>query len=84
MKHVTHAATIAALLVTLSANAGITLSDMYMSNSDGVVYRVDGATLQATEVFQFNNFTNWPIQIAYLGDGVIAGNRSHRIDTYDL
>jgi len=83
MENTIRTAAVAVILAPLSANAGITLSDMYMSNSDGVVYRVDGTTLQATEVFQFNDI-RWPVQIEYMGNGQIAGNMTIRIDAYDL
>jgi len=83
MKNSIQTAVVAVFLAPLSANAGITLSDMYMSNTDGVVYRVDGTTLQATEAFQFHS-TGWPnLQIEYLGDGIVAGTLSNHVDTYN-
>jgi hypothetical protein len=77
------ASAIMSLFTTAKTHAGIPLQDMYMSNSDGVVYHIDGSTLHATEVFQFNN-TNWPVQIEYMKDGRIGGNLTDRIDAFDL
>jgi hypothetical protein len=59
------------------------LSDLYVTNSNGQVYHVDGNTLQATEAVQLQD-AGTINEILYLGNGQLVANLSFGVSIYDF
>ncbi len=78
------------ILLAHVAAAGIPLHDMYLANTEGAVYHVNGLTLEATQVSQITIPDENPIlldpeiQIEYLGDGRIAVALDRHIDILNV
>lgn len=78
------------ILLAHIAVAGLPLNDMYLANTEGAVYHVNGLTLEATQVSQITIPDENPvildpeIQIEYLGDGRIAVALDRHIDILNV
>jgi len=59
------------------------LNDLYVTNSNGQVYHVDGNTLQATEAVQLQGAETIN-EILYLGNGQLVANLSFGMAVYDF
>lgn len=70
--------------------AGIPLHDMYLANTEGTVYHINGLTLEATQVSQITIPDENPvlvdpeIQIEYLGNDRIAVALDNHIDILNI
>jgi hypothetical protein len=78
------------ILLAHIAATGIPLHDMYLANTEGAVYHVNGLTLEATQVSQITIPDENPvlidpeIQIEYLGNGRIAIALDNHIDILNI
>jgi hypothetical protein len=83
MKLRTNCAAIAAIItVTQAVNAG-DLGDLYVTSASGMLYEVDGGTLQATGIAQLSN-AGTINDLEYLGNGQIAANLTFAVAVYDI
>ncbi|MFK7758975.1 MAG: hypothetical protein AB8C13_03390 [Phycisphaerales bacterium] len=69
--------------LALSTHGFAGLSDMYITDSTGEIYFVDGNTLEATSLAQLEN-AGTINDILYLGNGKILANLTYAIVSYDL
>jgi len=78
------------ILLAQIAAAEIPLHDMYLANTEGAVYHINGLTLEATLVSQINIPDKLPflidpeIQIEYLGNDRIAVALDRHIDILNI
>ncbi len=59
------------------------MSDFFVANAQGMLYKVDGSTLAATEMMQLSNASNIN-EIMYLGDNQLMYNVSGALEVVDL
>lgn len=76
------AAVAAVVIASQAADAG-GLGNLYVTNSSGQLYQVDGGTLQATQIAQLQN-AGTINEIEYIGNGQIAANLTFAVSMYDL
>ncbi len=73
----------AASVVLFPAVASAGISDFLITNSQGLVYQVDGDTLAATEVIQLQDAGSIN-EIMYIGDNQVMSNVFGRLSVTDL
>jgi len=73
----------AATVICLSMNVQAGISDFYITDASGLVYEVDGGTLEATEVIQLENASSIH-EIMYMGDNQLMYNVFGLLSVTDL
>jgi outer membrane protein assembly factor BamB len=83
MSRLTRFAAIAAVCVVAQSQSFAQLQDVYIANSSGTIYQIDGQTLQATEVAQLQN-AGTINEILYVGNGQLIANLTFGMVSYDF
>jgi len=76
-------AAVAAISVAAQSQSFAQLQDLFITNSAGVVYQLNGQTLQATELFQLQD-AGLINEIMYMGDGQLIANLTFAVASYDM